>query len=356
MTAYECGLHAIKVALDSDPTDSDMLIAAKCRALLAGYDARWHGAGYVPRVVEQLYECEFYNPVTEAKSRTFRLAGKVDVLADYNGRVILIDHKTTDKPIEDPAAPYWKQLVIEGQVSHYMLMLWQNGIKCDGAMWDVTHKPGIRPSLLTKAECSNLASTLRDGKYKYYGRWISLENIIAWSQKPRETLEMYEARLAHDCIVSPEKYFQRRTIPRLDSELIEYAYELWNHGQEIIHTRKYKRHDRNSGACMLYGRACKFLGICSGFDREDSPHWQIKPNVHVELPELVTMDAGREVLTNSRVRCFQTCRRKHYYEYEKGIERLDREEAEALRIGTFWHLALEAWWKHFLPSEEGTDL
>jgi CRISPR/Cas system-associated exonuclease Cas4 (RecB family) len=59
---------------------------------------------------------------------------------------------------------------------------------------------------------------------------------------------------------------------------------------------------------------------------------------------------GRNVLTNSRIRCFQTCRRKHFYEYELGVERQDEEEREALYFGNLWHAALEAW---FLASQKG---
>jgi hypothetical protein len=158
----------------------------------------------------------------------------------------------------------------------------------------------------------------------------------------RESREMYEARLIWDCVQTrPEWYFQRRTVPRLDADLHEYATELWEHSQEILHTRRENRWSRNSGACMLYGTPCKFLGICSGFDQPDSDNWKRKANVHVELP-LLDGD-GRDVLTNSRIRCFQTCRRKHFYEYELGIERQDEEEKEALLFGQIWHSALEAW-------------
>ena len=92
---------------------------------------------------------------------------------------------------------------------------------------------------------------------------------------------------------------------------------------------------------MNYGSPCVYLGICSGYDTPDSEKWQRKGNVHVELPTL--QGDGRDVLTNSRIRCFQTCRRKHYYQYELGIERIDEEEREALYFGNCWHTAQEAY-------------
>jgi hypothetical protein len=162
---------------------------------------------------------------------------------------------------------------------------------------------------------------------------------------------MYEARLVDDCTKErPSYYFQRRSIPRLDSEIMEYAAELWYHGQEIHQAQRHDRHTRSPAACMLYGSPCRFLGICSGHDTPESDKWTEKPSVHSELPRLE--GDGRNVLTQSRVRCFQLCHRKHFYEYELGIERVDEEKREALLFGTLWHEAMNAWWSALLPLEQ----
>jgi hypothetical protein len=171
----------------------------------------------------------------------------------------------------------------------------------------------------------------------------------------RETLEMYEARLAQDCIsVRPEHYFQRRSVPRLDAEIHEYAVELWEHSQEMLHVLRLDRRARNSGACMNYNRPCEYLGICSGFDTPESDKWRRKEQIHSELP-MVNGD-GRDVLTNSRIRCFQTCRRLHYYKYILGIERVE-EEIDARWFGTCWHQAMEAYFKQLQKEqdENGND-
>lgn len=99
---------------------------------------------------------------------------------------------------------------------------------------------------------------------------------------------------------------------------------------------------------MLYGSPCKFLGICSGHDTPDSDKWRRKKERHPELGDAIEHDA--DALTNSRIRTFQTCRRKHFYEYELGIERQDEDEKEALYFGAMFHAALEAWWRCFLVS------
>lgn len=46
-----------------------------------------------------------------------------------------------------------------------------------------------------------------------------------------------------------------------------------------------------------------------------------------------------QLITHSRQNCFKVCRRKHWFEYELGIRRVDA--AKALRIGIAFHAALE---------------
>lgn len=345
---------AIDASLGDSLDPSAWLVATKCKALLRGYDARWHDAGYRALMVEQVIQKNLINPETQRQSRSFTIAGKLDVLAEYAGRKVLIDHKTTSQDITDPNAPYWRQLVVEGQVNHYMLLAWMDSMKVDNGLWDVIRKPSISPKKLTKAE---RASVVAEGVY--FGQRISNEDRQSLAAgEERESFEMYGARLAHDCTHErPDWYFQRRAVPRLDNEIIEYAGELWEHGQSMLYTRSKvaegKLPPRNSGACMLYGSPCNFLGICSGHDTPDSDRWQRRATVHPELNGAV--GEGKDVLTNSRIRCYQTCQRKEYYQYQLGIERYDEEEKEALFFGSLLHLALEAWWNCFRVCEELSD-
>lgn len=345
MDALTAAVEAVDAA--AQPND---LAAAKVRGLIRGYDARWIDAQRSFRVlsVEDMIQSDLWNPETQRKSRSFTVAGKLDVRAERHGRAVLIDHKTCSEDITDPNAPYWRQLVIESQPSHYMLLEWLNGRKVDECVWDVIRKPSISPKKLTKAE-ANAAATTR----LYYAYRLADDDVIALNAEGRETLSMYEARLEHDCAHErPDWYFARRTVPRLDAELTEYASELWADSKDLLHVRSTGHHRRNPGACMNYGRPCRYLGICSGSDSEDSGNWRRKANVHSELP-MLDRD-GRDVLTNSRLSIFRQCRRKHLYAYELGIERVDEEEAESLYIGNLLHLALEAWWGSFI-EKENTD-
>jgi hypothetical protein len=350
-SALERSCQAIDAELGESLDDKQRLIAAKAKGLMVGYHARWKDAGYVAFAVEQIIHKNLINPDTQRQSRSFTTAGKLDVLCTYAGRNVLIDHKTTTQDISDPDSPYWRQLVVEGQVNHYMLLAWMDATKIDSAIWDVIRKPGISPKKLTKAE---RASVVAEGVY--FGNDVNQGDRMALSQgEERESAEMYSFRLAHDCTVErPGWYFQRRAVPRLDAEVVEYAAEIWEHSQDMLYSRSKiaagKLPPRNSGACMLYGSPCNFLGICSGHDTPESDRWQRRESVHPELEG--TVGEGKDVLTNSRVRCFQTCRRKEYYQYQLGIERYDEEEKESLYFGTLFHEALRAWWESFLNPKE----
>lgn len=345
MSELQKAIDAVDGALPETVDDSQRLVAAKCRALLRGYHARWQHAKYVPIEVEVTLTAPLVNPETAAKSRTFDLGGKLDVIARYEGRLCLIDHKTTTQDITDPDSPYWRQLVVEGQASHYGILGWANGRKFESTIWDAIRKPSISPKKLTKAE---IASVVSSGSY--FGDPVSDEDRLMFSQSAtdRETIRMYESRLAYDCTVErPEWYFQRRPVPRVDYELLEYAGQLWDISQDLITTRQHDRHHKNSGACMLYGSPCRFLGVCSGHDSIESDNWQKKQAVHQELGDFTS---DKELLTNSRVRCFQTCKRKHQLEYELAVCRYDEEEKEALYFGTTMHLGLNAWWSSMMVA------
>ena len=348
MTPLESAL-ALMSKIPDDASPELLLIVAKCRGLMRGYDARWIAAGHGVEAVECLVQSELYNPDSERKSRSFTIAGRLDTILRVESRRLIVDHKTTSEDISDPNSPYWRQLAIEGQASHYMLLEWLNGRKADGAIWDVVRKPGISPKKLSKADIKSVTMLKT-----YCGEPVSDEAIAEMQATERETLGMYEMRLAQDCTTErPQWYFQRRIVPRLDAELHEYATELWEHSQELLHARRFGRHARNSGACMMYHSPCKFLGICSGHDTADSSNWQSKAQVHVELPEL--SGDGKDVLTNSRIRMFQTCRRKHYLAYEVGIERLDAEEREALIFGSIWHVGQSAWFSAQMKEVNNDD-
>lgn len=329
--------------------DADETTKATALGLMQGYDARWSGAKWRVVSVEQEYNLPIINPDTGRKSRTYTHAGKTDAVLEFDGAFYLCDHKTTSEDIEKPDAPYWQRLDIDAQVSGYALSQWQLGVDVKGMLYDVIRKPAIRPRNLSKTDRQQIVAW-----QKYLGVEVSRETHMAVAEgAERENGELYQIRLALDCTRErPGYYFQRKTIPRLQAEMLAYARELWQMSEEVREARVYGRHYRNTGACMQWNLPCKYLGLCSGRDTPESDKWTRKQQVHNELATIE--DDGRSTLTHSRLSVFKTCRQKHYLMYELGLERLDREDEEALFFGTLLHQAIEAWLNQ-CPKYEGVQ-
>lgn len=319
-----------------EESNADPLLAAKVRGLMVGYDAKWANQQWNVVSVEEQFLLPIVNPESLRQSRTYKHAGKVDGIIELNDRTYLLEHKTCSEDITRPDAPYWRRLTIDAQVSGYVLAYWQMGRKLDGTMYDVIRKPGIRPKQLTKAEMTS--ALMHD---THYGQPVSREDKRRLISDNIESPAMFSARLAADTLERPDWYFQRRSVPRLDQELADYSLELWETADEIRLAKASGRHFRNPGACMNYGTPCKFLGICSGHEDIDGGRWGRKTNVHSELN---LNGNGLDVLTNTSMQMFKTCRRKFHYEYELGLQREDAEDSEALVFGDLMHRALAAWW------------
>jgi len=69
----------------------------------------------------------------------------------------------------------------------------------------------------------------------------------------------------------------------------------------------------------------------------------------VEAPPIV--DDGRDIITNSRLSTFRDCAMKHALMYEDGIRPVQTEEA--LRLGSLFHVGLEAWWSTVKTQDAG---
>lgn len=338
----EAAIHAVDRATTGIAMPAQAIAAAKVKGLMVGYDARWSDAEWeLDGEPERVVRLPIVNPETGRTSRTFTQAGKFDGVVSGYGKRVLLEHKSTSDDVTDPNAVYWRRLAIDSQVSKYVLQAWQSGEHLDGTLYDVVRKPTIRPKQLTKDALAEI--TMRG---QYCGMAVPAPAIDAVAAGLREeSPELYCLRLARETMADPERYYQRRMIPRLDDEVLEYATELWTIADEIRLARLSGRHFRNSAACLEYGRPCEYLGLCSGHDEPTSDNWRRAEEVHEELPP-VGIEGGRDVITHSRTRCFQTCRRKHHLRYNLGLRRVHEDEPEALYLGTLLHVALAAWWSH----------
>lgn len=234
-----------------------------------------------------------------------RLGGKIDKVVARNGRTILVDHKTTSMSIDSDSV-YWRQLQIDSQHQHYEILLLSNGILVDDIMWDVVRKPAIKRR----------------------------------AKRQPETLAEYSQRVYETMVGDIGRYFSRYYVERFSVELLEYGREVLSIVEDIDRCREEDSHYRNPGSCFSFGTPCVYLGICSGFDTPGSDRWVAREYVHPELD----LETEEQVYTNSRIRCWQSCRKKHYFRYELGIERRDAEEKKALAIGSLWHNLMDLYW------------
>lgn len=339
-------LSAALARVDELATAEDWVIAATIRGLIRGYDARW-GAEQRHielRAVEHCYQAPLINLETGHRSRTFSLVGLLDKTADDGDEEIIFDHKTTSSDISDPSGFYWRHLIVDSQPALYEILARSNGRRVSRVVWDVVRKPAIKPKEITIAQHKACMET-----GGYCGFRLSTETLGYLIETRRENAEMFEYRVAADSVNDTQKFFARRSVNRTDAMLAEYNAELWDVAAQIREAKRRNRWTRNSGACFSYNRPCPFLSLCSGTDSPDSGRWQAKPSKHPSLPDGM---GGDRVLSNSRVRCFQTCQRKFFYEYELKIERVQEDRDEPLYFGSLWGEVLNVWWTSFNQEKD----
>lgn len=315
-------------------TPDNWAASAAAHGLMIGYAHRWDAeqSRIELQQCEQVYDGQLFNPDTRRPSRTWTITGVMDKIGHEGRDTILYDHKTTSSDISDPSGPYWRQLAVASQASHYELLALQHGVRLDQIIWDVCRKPTIKPKQIAQAEVKRIREF-----GEYCGFSLDEAAVARAVDTGREDAELFSLRVASECIANPDRYYARRGIPRTREQLLEYARELWQIGRQMCDDRRNGTAFKNSAACFSYGTPCEYLPLCAGDDLETSDRWQ-KRTSKPGSP------GGKNVLSDSRIKCWMQCKRKHYFRYELSIERVDRERSEALDFGSLFHKALDAWW------------
>jgi CRISPR/Cas system-associated exonuclease Cas4 (RecB family) len=218
------------------------------KQLLAGHFWRYEKDTVEIIASELVFEIPLVNPDTGKRSRTFCLAGKLDAIAELaDQRVAVLEYKTCGEDI-GPDSDYWLRLRCDLQISQYVLAARAIGYDIGTVLYDVTRKPTIR-------------------------------------LRKEETPEEFGERLLTDIGDRPDYYFQRREVPRLEDDLIEFQSELWQQATQLIESRKRSRWFRNVNRMTCSN--CQFSELC--FQRiqvnPDAPPagYVILADVHPEL-------------------------------------------------------------------------
>lgn len=245
---------------------ADPYEAARLRVLLRGYDARWahERSNYELVGVEREFRAPLVNPETGAASRTFELAGKLDVLFTHS----FMEHKTTSEEI-GVGSTYWRKLTLDPQVSTYYAGSRALGHDPTACVYDVVKKLALRPLKATPAESR---------KYTKQG------HLYANQREQDETVEDYELRCAEEIVSNPDKYYQRGEIVRLEHEEREAQLDAWQHARSIRESELAGAWPRNPDACSRFGRVCGYLDVCCGTaSLDDASRFQRVARVHQEL-------------------------------------------------------------------------
>jgi hypothetical protein len=272
--------NPLGIALDEirKNTESvDPFDLVKAEELLIGYHVRWDDEPLQVMRVEVEFELELRNPATGASSRTWRLGGKIDAIAQRDGVPWIVEHKTSSEDIS-PGSPYWQKLRLDAQVSTYLEGARALGFDARGCIYDVIAKPSLRPLQATPAESR---------KYTKEGR------LYANQREQDETPEEYRERLREHICANPERYYQRGEVIRTPQEEQEAAYDLWQIARAIRDAETADRHPRNPDACFTWGRACEYFGVCCGAESlEDTTRFRKLDHINEELDNGSNASAG----------------------------------------------------------------
>lgn len=151
------------------------------------------------------------------------LVGKSDGYLQHKtmGKCFLYELKTaTDRDRES----YINQLQSNSQINNNVIALVEDGLDCDGVVYDIIWKPSLR-------------------------------------QKQSETDEGFQTRLINTMTAEPDKYFTRHLIYRNKGRLMEHVRDLRQQYSALAHV-KANGFFRNTGSCKMYNTTCAYYEAC----------------------------------------------------------------------------------------------
>jgi hypothetical protein len=211
--------------------------------------------------------------------------GKIDHVIRWQGAVGALERKSTSRSIAADS-DYWDKAKKDTQVSMYALAFreiertWNvepTDTRVGNTLYDVWHRPTIKPKTLTQAATAEFIST---GKYMgaefivqqggdFAAPTVTVDGELAEIEPGkkgfaiRETVDMFGARLMQDIYERPDFYFVRREIARTDLDLKHFRQQLFSIYQSQKLSSKYNVWVENESACRAT-YSCPYIPICYG--------------------------------------------------------------------------------------------
>ncbi len=252
------------------PHAADEFDLVRAGVLLQGYDARWAADEYDVLAVEAQFRAPLVNPSTGAASRTFEVGGKLDAIvrSRADGLVYIVEHKTSGEDI-GAGSSYWERLQLDTQISIYFAGARSLGHDVAGCLYDVIGKPRLAPLKATPLESQKRTK----------------QGALYANQRERdETPDEYRQRLTEHVALSPDRYYQRGTVVRLETEEREAAFDTWWTARAVRDAQLAGAWPKNPDACQRFGRDCTYLPVCTKHATLDDPGlYRHVEHVHQEL-------------------------------------------------------------------------
>jgi hypothetical protein len=247
-SGLEGALTTMQARCPSDTEESHEALGVAW-AMLRGYVQRWPDDDFGGCRPEVQFDVPLRN-TTGRPSRSFRFAGKIDLLAP----TLIMEHKTAQRV--DHA--YLEALWADAQITGYTYAARQMGYAVSRVIYDVVVKPTIR-----RGEDEPLDHYLTRIEELYVGGYSAGR---AKRRKDESDEAWWDRRRAEG---EPVDMFHREDLIVGERQIAEWQADLWDVTQEILWARRNGRYPRSTARCYDWGRPCDYVPICQSLGSED---------------------------------------------------------------------------------------
>lgn len=272
---WEHGLEAVHEWLIENASSMDEIDSIKIASLIKHYEPP---SGFELVETQRKIDVPILHPETNQPLPGVMLRCKADSILEFGGQTFVREAKITAKDIEGFGA-FWQVLQTNAQVGIYWL-----AFGADGMVYDVAHKPGIKPS---NADIDSAASVHVSG----YEEMSKAEQAKARKEvTSKQQMDAYQDRVLQDIEDNLDKYYQFRPVHKTESDVKQAKEDLWAWAKLMLQARDSMWFPRNDHSCASFFGTCPYLSVCSGTTtiEDDSlytaPDWAVDEKEEERMP------------------------------------------------------------------------